>query len=335
MRKIYYSKGLKIDFIDGKSSIENSLYEIKRDITLFDQIIYPDLRLRLSYFAKGYNARLSDEVRIQLEEFEQLMDNNIVRDFTLSKNEYLIDRAVGRMSEQQKELFELGMSMSWTMNDQIKILVDAIRKEPNGLNSNIYKMAFWNMQYLQDISASMAITEVLKCNEQLDIISSLEPQHINPPVPLVSKNSVYKFLLYDLPLPSDATPWQDVLDYKAQNNNTRRLARLRNWMNKVLKEQYNDNELIDEYEALYMDFEDSINRQKIKTKRTLLKILLVGIPDLAEDFIKLRFKNIGDKIYKGLFEASSETIALADAEASAPGRELAYMFFSKEKFQQK
>ena len=188
-----------------------------------------------------------------------------------------------------------------------------------------------------DKSLSFCVSEVLRQIENIDIVDSMIVQRLKMKESTLVKESldkhgVYKFMLNDLPLPSGMTPWQDIVDYKSEKDNLRRLATFRNWMNKVLKEEYSENELVDEYEAHYREFEAAIDRHKIKRSRTTLEVLLVALPDIAEDLIKVRLKNIGEKIYKGLFDARREMVSLSEAEAGAPGREIAYQFFTKEQF---
>jgi len=60
----------------------------------------------------------------------------------------------------------------------------------------------------------------------------------------------------------------------------------------------------------------------------MFQALVVGTAELIENAAKLQFS----KIAKGLFQASQLKAELLNAELTAPGKELAYIYKAKEHF---
>ena len=336
MRKIYYSKSLEVNNSDKLGSIENPLYSLKRDLILFDHIVYPYLGVKLDLIYHLYNRLIGPELKIHIAEFERLKDMGIVIDYKISGRNNDIKILKNTLNDKELFLYESFLSMSQELAHAERKLYEQYTYEANPLKRQEALKIFIHRESMRESLMSLLATMHMQHIDNFDAVNS---QIIQKGYPIgqkmlqsVEKPTVYQFLLNDLPFPSDITPWQDISDYKSEIDSHRRLATLRNWLNKVIKGEYTVNELVDEYEDFYLNFEEAMKRHTIKTKKSLLKILVVGGAEILEDVVKLRLKNITEKIFKTAVQATAEHVKLTEAEASAPGKELAYMFFSKEKF---
>lgn len=81
------------------------------------------------------------------------------------------------------------------------------------------------------------------------------------------------------------------------------------------------NEIEDKLELLIAEYEHHMKIHKMKIKRGTLQSLIVTPAELLEDLIKLKWGQVGQK----LFSLRQHKIALLEAEASSPGREVAFV----------
>ena len=81
MKKIIYSKGLRVDSKDAIASLYNSLYEIKRDLILFDQVVFPDLDAVCKRISESFSKKSPIDTRIIIKELEILQKRELIRDY--------------------------------------------------------------------------------------------------------------------------------------------------------------------------------------------------------------------------------------------------------------
>jgi hypothetical protein len=135
-------------------------------------------------------------------------------------------------------------------------------------------------------------------------------------------------ILRQLPIPSENTPWQDLLDFRSNEEARGSLVALRKWIRKLAKEGLSQTEIEEEFEYLLHSYKEHMNYHNIKWKHGLLKTI-ISIPfELAENIVKIKWK---DGI-AALFSVQKNRLALMKAELDAPGREITYVLKAREKF---
>lgn len=192
------------------------------------------------------------------------------------------------------------------------------------------------IQQLNDIELSYEASArhcALILNNQLE-----KPDFIS--VPLVNKlklptdNNVatqcdiLKVIIENIPVPDELTPWESIFEFKSNQDNIGKFAGLKSWINKITKSNLSVSEVKDELESLLYQYRKSLEIHNIKYKSGVLQSLVVGIGELIENAVWLKFS----KLAKGLFSAQQEKADLLSIELSAPGKELAYIYEASKKF---
>ncbi len=133
---------------------------------------------------------------------------------------------------------------------------------------------------------------------------------------VVTSDLIYEIALTGLPIP-DLTSWEDILAFKADKANQHRLRAFHIWVSDVSKTNQTRAEITDRIEYLTQEYVDSL----IKHYRGVLKCFAVGSAALAENMLKLKFKDIAE----GAFTIAGAKANLLEDERKAPGRELSFL----------
>jgi len=167
--------------------------------------------------------------------------------------------------------------------------------------------------------------------------SFLEINNPNSIIPLVNdftdfkeekKSTVIRFVLDQIPTPSESFSLDEVIDFKNDNDNKRRYYTLIKWINEVSKGNLNIDEVSDEYNYLMSEFETEFKNLKIKKNLNKLEIYLKIPLEIAENLIKINWS----KIPGILIELKRNSLTSYESEFSLSGKELAYIFKVKEYF---
>ena len=168
---------------------------------------------------------------------------------------------------------------------------------------------------------------VLRISEGIDATPVSYPKTIGA-MYQTGHSPTINVILRQLPIPSDNTPWQDILDFRSNEEARGSLVALRKWMRKLTKEGLSQIEIEEEFEYLLHIYKEHMNYHRIKFKYGLLKTI-ISIPfEFAENIVKIKWK---DSI-AALFTVQQNRLALMKAELDAPGREIAYVLKAMEKF---
>src|SRR5215813_3721914 len=135
------------------------------------------------------------------------------------------------------------------------------------------------------------------------------------------KHDVIQIVLDALPTPDDSTSWEQILDYRSDPDSQGKFLALKQWINDVVRAKLSAGEIQDKLDFLIHDYEQHINRHKLKINRGAVQTLIVGSAELVENLMRLKFSALA----KSPFFVKNRRIELLEAEASAPGREIAYI----------
>ena len=142
------------------------------------------------------------------------------------------------------------------------------------------------------------------------------------------KDSVLEIVLDGIPIPSISTSYEQILEYRSDEDSKRKYLGLRSWIAEIAKAEMSVAEIKDKFEYQISEYEKHIKLHKMKYNLTSTKVLVSAIPELLERLIKLQF----GKVAHSYFELRKSKVDLMLAEQSAPGKELAYIYDVKEKF---
>jgi hypothetical protein len=84
------------------------------------------------------------------------------------------------------------------------------------------------------------------------------------------KSSVIQFLLNDIPQPDTSTPWEQIVDFRSDEDVKNKYLALINWINKVSNSSGSLSDIKDEYEYLYNDYIRHFKLHKLKYNNTIL-----------------------------------------------------------------
>ncbi|MCX5658074.1 MAG: hypothetical protein NTZ48_07665 [Candidatus Omnitrophica bacterium] len=143
------------------------------------------------------------------------------------------------------------------------------------------------------------------------------------------KQTVVSMTINKLPLPSDATPWEQIIDYKNDPENHQDLLALRRWIRKISFENLNINEFNEEIEYLMNEYKKHMQFHKMKANFETIETIIKAPLEIVEDIATFRFSKLADP----LFSVRKRQMALIEAERTAPGREISYIIKAKKQFE--
>ena len=142
------------------------------------------------------------------------------------------------------------------------------------------------------------------------------------------KSDVIQFLLNDIPEPNSNIPWEQIVDYRADEDLKNKYLSLINWINKTASGTASLSDIKDEYEYLYSEYMKSFKLHKMKYNNNILEVIVKTSTDVIKGL------HSGDIIstFKNLFQLKSSQANLLSEEGKLPGKEVAYIYHTKAKF---
>ncbi len=132
---------------------------------------------------------------------------------------------------------------------------------------------------------------------------------------------VIEITVNHLPIPDDSTPWEQIIDFRNDPDTEIKVRRFRVWMNEIVIAKLTPKEIEDKLEWMLDEYRQHMEVHRMKTNISALETIIVSLVD----------RKVGD-IVKGLFSVKHKQIALLEAEAKAPGREIAFISKAQETF---
>jgi hypothetical protein len=151
-----------------------------------------------------------------------------------------------------------------------------------------------------------------------------------PPVVPLGDAKVIDMVLHQLPQPDENTPWEAILDWRADADAQVKFRRLKLWMSNVVRGEKSPKDLEDELRYLIDEYRNYMALHNIKANTGVIRTLFVTAADIAGKVASLKWGEAA----KALFVFHERRIALLEAEQKAPGREVAYIVEAQKKFRQ-
>ena len=142
------------------------------------------------------------------------------------------------------------------------------------------------------------------------------------------KQDILEIVLNQLPIPSEKTPWEHILEFREDPDSKSRFLALRNWASELSHSDLTVLEIEQKLEYLLDQYERHLKLHKMKINKGVLETVVVSVAETAEDLIKFKW----GKLAQSLFALKHRKVNLLEGELTAPGSELAYVIKTKESF---
>lgn len=322
------------EFIKGKTAIiawnSVTLRNIKREILFFDHLYYdPYLDLLYEKLLKSVGELVNTETKIlnDICEAQSILKNKkILNVFEFDKFKTNPSNFVGITNQQKKSLLKTVNEYDYFHNSFMETYENAVE-----LLEKDFRQGFLNFINLPNEFDKFSDAHLRLSKAFLEIKNN------KTIIPLVNdftfikeekKTSIVRLVINEIPTPDETFTFNDVLDFRNDNDNRRRYLGLLTWINKISKENLNIEEISEEYFYLMSEFENEFRTKKIHKELNTLEIFLKIPFEIAENLVKINWSKI-----PGLFiELKRNSLTTYESEFNLPGKELAYIFKAKEKF---
>ena len=298
------------------SELSNSINWLIEQQVLF----YMSRKLNLD-FLKGEKPELRAYVA-ELERWQSdIKDRQVVK--VLVRTEQTLEKL-------ERELKQLRAEIKTITNEDEKLTLikrfSAAVKDMKGTKEFLEKEVP-NMERGASIVTRLHAMQ-MEALDKVRAIPLLSVENYRAEIPTSNKHEVIEIVLNKLPLPNASTPWEAILDYRNDNDTKKSLRALRTWISKISSKDLPAHEIEDELQFLMDEFDNHMRLHKLKADTEALQTLVKAPLGLIENLLRLKPTEILDP----LFTFRKRQISLMEAEINAPGREIAYIFKTKELF---
>jgi hypothetical protein len=150
----------------------------------------------------------------------------------------------------------------------------------------------------------------------------------SPPPYRAGDQEVLEVVLNRIPQPDESVAWEQIMEFRNDPDSKGKFWALRAWMSEIAKEQLRRHEIVEKLESSLHEYGDHMKLHRMKIDWGTLRTLVSVGAGVAEGLVKFQWS----KAAEILFGFHDRKIALLEAEAGAPGRELAYIVAAREKF---
>jgi hypothetical protein len=179
----------------------------------------------------------------------------------------------------------------------------------------------------QDVRSRYFAT-ALESEHGVRAVPFLEPCPHCAPVDDTRKLDVLRVVLSQLPVPGPQTTWQDIVDWRNDEEVRRKYLRLRTWMNRAGRGEQSARELVDELASSLAEYDSYMSLRFRKFSRGRIEVVVSAIAEILDDLTHVRLASAVER----LFSLGKERFDLLESEFSAPGRELAYISEVRQRF---
>lgn len=141
------------------------------------------------------------------------------------------------------------------------------------------------------------------------------------------KTEVIKFVLSNIPQPDDSVSWEQIIDFRNDEEIRLKYLELINWVNEVAISNLSLNEIKERYEFLSLTYKRAFERHKLKSTLGIIEILVAAGLSFFSSNIPMAL-NLTSNIIK----VGSTTLNLLQEEGKLPGKEIAYIYKAQQKF---
>ncbi len=192
---------------------------------------------------------------------------------------------------------------------------------PRRLAIDLNKFAKTSLQAYNGMNDMRVIAAKLR---ELKNIDAVAVGSADTPIILdrkADRDDVIKITLGQFPIPSDITPWENIVSFKKEERTTEQFYRLKNWINKTGREGLRSYEVIDELKGLLMNYEQGMKHYEMEANLGVLEVIVKTTADIAEGIARFKFS----KVVEPFFRATHKRTKLLEEERKVEGKEVAYI----------
>jgi len=283
---------------------------LKQHALLFDRIGILDLDKCLKYDLNLDNQQLGD--------IQWLIEQNQIYNLAIQP----FDEA-GTNKEIVAYLAEAGLeSYAHTLN------YSALMKASGIKGKSILDEKWYGWRNAQESVSLRLLAIQAETLDNVNAVPLLPESQFVLNIPTSKMTDVAQVIINNLPLPDETTPWEDIIEYKDDEDVKQSLSTLRRWMRKIARENLPAHEIEEEIEWLINEFHTHMKLHKMKSNTEPIESIVKVSLEFFENLAKFNFSKLADP----LFAIRKRRFALMEAEMNAPGREIAYIIKTNEKF---
>jgi hypothetical protein len=216
--------------------------------------------------------------------------------------------------------------------DDMQSLLLIIEKQlANKTKDDQFPLYFYRARYA--IAARMLARNMQKTNG-LEV-SALHSEPLTlpkkteglPEVQTVTK--VVDVVLDRLPMPSELTPWEAILDFKADTEAQGYLQGLKVWMGETARQKLTATEASEKLDWLLFQHKKHLEAHKLSCRWGTLGGTFVAAAEILEDLVKIKW----GKAAGAIVSIVDRRLQLLDAERSSPAKEISYIVKAQERFE--
>jgi hypothetical protein len=238
-----------------------------------------------------------------------------------------------RLSEGQLEFYAFKVSREW-----LDASLDRFAREVRGTESKPLKpsesmevVRFYRsrlqfevrlcaryVHYAEGVTASAVFTQPLIIPEELQHFEEFQQP----------STDVADIVLDKLPMPSELTPWEAILDFKADTDAQGYLQGLKVWMVDLARQKLSVNEASEKLDWLLFQHKKHLEMHKLSYRWGTLGGTFVAAAEVLEDLAKIKWGKAAGAVVS-IFD---KRVELMKAELSNPAKEVSYIVKAQEQF---
>ena len=138
--------------------------------------------------------------------------------------------------------------------------------------------------------------------------------------------SVLRIAFDHMPIPGEDAAWQDIFDFKAEENDQQ--WAFRRFLLTLSTKKQSESEIRGDFEWTMNQYQKFIKIHKLKSSQGFIETYVIPTIEVCENVAKLNWS----KIAKNVLGVRKRQIELMEAEMKAPGGECAYVFDTQKRF---
>jgi hypothetical protein len=135
-------------------------------------------------------------------------------------------------------------------------------------------------------------------------------------------------VLAELPTPDDLTPWENIVEFRHDNENALAFFALRDWITQIVRSDISEVDLRDKIEFELARLTSQLERAKIKHRYETVETTVTSSVGILENLIKFKWTEAA----KSAFAVRHHHLDMLEAEAKIAENGLYYIVKSREKF---
>ncbi|MFC7356694.1 hypothetical protein ACFQO1_03270 [Jejudonia soesokkakensis] len=143
-----------------------------------------------------------------------------------------------------------------------------------------------------------------------------------------SSESVMNVILKKIPVPSNLTSFEQILDFRRDPDTTYKFIKFRKFVKDLIKPNINPKEALEQIEYALNEYEQHLKYHKLKYSTTPLELFIKAPLEILENTVKFKWKDIA----KSLFDIRRNRIDFAQQEMKLKGNEVSYLHEIKTQF---